>query len=254
VVRVERQEDILAGAVACFFDGFEDDLDGLLVGPQVGGEATLVAHGRAVAFRLEYLLQVMEDLHADPERLGEASAADRCDHEFLQVQVVVGVAPAVDDVHEGHRERPGIRAADVPVERQVGRGGGRLGHGERDAQDGVGAQLALVGRAVQREERFVDGRLLEDAEAGQFRSNLFVHVGHGLEHAFAQVAALVAVAQFHGLVLARGSAAGHGRAAYDAFVRDDVHFQRGIAPAVEDLSGNDFVDVRHGRLSTRWVG
>ena len=42
------------------------------------------------------------------------------DHEFLDVQVVVGVRAAVDDVHHRHRHLHRARAAEVTVERQAG--------------------------------------------------------------------------------------------------------------------------------------
>ena len=75
--------------------------------------------------------------------------ADRHDHELLRVDVVRGVRAAVQDVHHA------ARAARAPSAR---RGSGRaaarsrLGrgarHGQRDAEDRVGAELALVRRAV----------------------------------------------------------------------------------------------------------
>ena len=47
----------------------------------------------------QQLLQRMEDLGAVAQRLAEARRADRQDHELLDVEAVVGVRAAVDDVH-----------------------------------------------------------------------------------------------------------------------------------------------------------
>ena len=78
------------------------------------------------------------------KRLG----ADGHDHEFLEVDLVVGVLAAVDDVGHRHRQDAGVGAAEVAVERQAVGGGGGLGGGQADAEDGVGAELALVRGAV----------------------------------------------------------------------------------------------------------
>ena len=59
----------------------------------------------AQAARLQHALQRVEDLDARAQRFGEARQADRQDHEFLQVDVVVGMRAAVDDVHHRHRQR-----------------------------------------------------------------------------------------------------------------------------------------------------
>ena len=50
----------------------------------------------------------------------------------------------------------GRDAADIAVERQAARLGGRLGHRQADAEDRVGAEPRLVRRAVERDHRRVD--------------------------------------------------------------------------------------------------
>ena len=86
-------------------------------------------------------------------RFGEGLRAGRQDHELLDVDRIVGVGAAVDDVHHRHRQDAGRDAADVLVERQAGRHGAALADGQGDAEDGVGAQAALVRRAVQLDQQ-----------------------------------------------------------------------------------------------------
>ena len=106
----------------------------------------------------------------------EARRADRHDHELLQVDVVVGVHAAVDDVHHRHRQHVGVRAADVAVQRQLELGGGGLGDGQRHAEDGVGAEPGLVVRAVEGDELAVDEPLVEGVEAVDGVGDLAVDV------------------------------------------------------------------------------
>ena len=55
-----------------------------------------------------------------PQRSASAKCrrADRHDHEFLEVDAVVGVNAAVEDVHHRHRQQVRIDAADIAIERQ----------------------------------------------------------------------------------------------------------------------------------------
>ena len=55
---------------------------------------------------------------------------------------------AVEDVHERRRQDARLDAAEVAPERQADGVGGGARDRQRDAEDGVRAQLALVGRAV----------------------------------------------------------------------------------------------------------
>ena len=66
--------------------------------------------------------------------------AHRHHHELLEVHLVVRVRAAVEHVHHRHRQHVRGLAAEVAPQRQAGLGGGRLGAGERHAEDRVGAQ------------------------------------------------------------------------------------------------------------------
>ena len=111
-----------------------------------------------------------------------------------------GVGAAIEDVH--HRplgQDVGARAADVLEEVQAGGLGGGLGGGQGDAEDGVGAELALVGGAVELEHEAVEAALVGGVEADDLGGDDVVDVGDRLLDALAQVAALVAIAQLDGL-------------------------------------------------------
>ncbi len=68
------------------------------------------------------------------------------------------------------------------------------------------------------------------------RHDHFVHILHGLEHAFAAIALLVAVTQLHCLVDAGAGPAGHGGPANGPAAQLHFHFHRGVAPAVQNLT------------------
>ena len=93
--------------------------------------------------------------------------------------------------------------------------------------------------------------------------DLAVHVLDGLEHALAEEAAFVAVAQFDGFVLAGGCAGGNRGAADRAAFEPHVHFDGGIAARVDHFAAADFnnggiahglfADVEGGLWWIRWV-
>ena len=244
--RVEGDEDVLARLIAGLLNGFHDDLEGFFVGGEVGGEAAFVAHAGGQAAVAEHLLERVEHLGAHPQGLAEVGRAEGLDHELLDVHVVVRVGAAVQDVHHRHGQDAGAHAADVAVERQVEGVGRGAGDGERHAEDGVGAQVALVGRAVELAEQLVDAHLVGGVEALDLGGDDLVHVGHGLGGSLAAVAGGLAVAKLDGLILAGGGARGHVGAADGAGFELDFHLDGGVAAGVEDFSGVGAHDRRHG--------
>ena len=98
---------------------------------------------------MQQRLERVVGLRPPAQRLGERRGADRHDHELLEVDVVVRVRAAVEDVHHRHRAARARRCR-----RRSGRAAGRArrprpspppGH----AEDGVGAERALVVGAVE---------------------------------------------------------------------------------------------------------
>jgi len=183
---------------------------------------------------------------------GEGLGSRGHDHEFLEIDGRVGMRAAVHDVHHRHRQDLRVRTAEVFVERLVEGGGGGLGRGERDAEDGVGAELRLGGGAVEFDHRAVHAGLVAGVVADQGGGELGLDVAHGLLDAFAAEAGLVAVAQFDGLVFTGAGAGGHGRAAEVPGGEFDINFNRGVATGVDDFTGGDGSDRSvHGKMSSQ---
>ena len=139
----------------------------------------------------------------------------------------------------------GVRSAQVLVERKVGRVSGSVSGGQGDTEDGVGAQLALVVRAVELDHDLVDDALLAGVAAEHLLGDLLVDVLNSLENALAGVALLVAVAQLNGLELT-GRRAGGNRSAGLGAVEDHLDLNGRVAAGVEDLTGFDEFDGCHG--------
>src|SRR5262249_31619532 len=116
-------------------------------------------------------------------------------------------------------------------------------HRQRGAEEGVGAQLALVRGAVQVDQELVDGRLVEGFLADEGLGDLAVDAADRLLDAAAEKTGRVAVAQFDGLVGARAGPAGHGGAAAGGVGEDHLDLDGRVAAAVEDLAAVDALDL-----------
>jgi hypothetical protein len=156
---------------------------------------------------------------------------------------------AVDHVHHRHGQLHAAHAAEVAVQRQAGLFGRGAGHGHRDGQRGVGTQARLVLGAVQVDHGFVQEGLLGGVQAQHRFADLGVDVLDSLQHALAQVTALVAVTQFDGFARAGGGAGRHGRAAHGAGLQQHVAFDGRVAAAVQDLATHDVYDGTHWSFS-----
>ena len=73
--------------------------------------------------------------------------------------------PPLRMLNIGTGQDPRADAAEPAVQRHLVRARGRVGAGERHAEDRVGAELGLVGRPVELEQDVVDARLVRRVEA-----------------------------------------------------------------------------------------
>ena len=141
---VERQHHVFARLVAGLLDRLHDEAKRLVGRLEVGREAALVADCVSWPASFRPFFSVWKI--SAPMRTASASVLgrDRHDHEFLDVDRVVGMRAAVDDVHHRHGQHVRVGAAEIAVERQAARFRRGLGRRQRHAEDGVGAEPALV--------------------------------------------------------------------------------------------------------------
>ena len=151
---------------------------------------------------------------------------------------------AVDHVHHRHRERRRLLAAEVPEEGNAGLVRRRLRVRQRDAEDRVRAEPALVVGSVELDEHPVEAVLVGRVAAAGGCSDLTLDVRHRPGHALAAVR-VAAVPQLDGLVDTGGGTRGHRRAAERTRLEPDVDLDGRVPARVEDLAGMDVLDRAH---------
>ena len=244
--RRDVHTDLHLAGVASLFDRFNEEVETFLVVLNVRRETTFVTDvARILAvLLLDDGLQVVVDFGAHLHRLLEGGSADRQDHELLHGELVTGVGTTVDDVESRHREHQLAvtgEVGDVLVERHVLFGGASLGDGHGNREHGVGAELALVVRAIEvLAHEVIDRLLVARILTDERRGDDFVQVLHGLHDALAHVF-LAAVAKFHGFVDTRGRTTRHHGAEH-TLVRVHIGFNRRVTARVKNLATDDLRD------------
>ncbi len=255
---VQCQSNVITQGIASIGNGFGDGSQRIFVGRQVRRKATFITHGSVQAARLQNRLEVVENFSAHAQCIGEVLGANRLNHELLNVDVVVGVLTTVDDVH--HRHRHGVDAGgavqvgDVRVQRHALGLCSSLGSSQGNSQDGVGAQSSLVLGAVQLDHRAVQLGLSGRITANQQLADGAIDIGNSLEHALAQITALVAITQFQRFARTGGGAGGCASAAHDAAFQNHVRFNGGVTARVQNLTALDINDFCHLYLLAPYIG
>lgn len=167
------------------------------------------------------------------------------DHEFLEIDVVVRVLSAIDDVHHRDGEEICRGTAEIPVSGQTEREGRSLAGGNGNAEDRVCAQCFLMNGAVQFDHPAVKGKLFVGVHSDEGRSYEFIYVFHCAKNAFAAKTFFVPVAKFHGFPSSRrGSRRDRGPPENSA-LQHNVHFDSRIPARIEDLPGDNLLDSVH---------
>ncbi len=181
----------------------------------------------------------MKNFHAPAQRLGKRRRSHRHHHEFLEIDIVIGVRAAVEDVHHRHRQRVRRGPAEIAIEREFTcscRGAGRR---HRNRQDRVRPQPPFVGRAIEFDQTGVERALVGCVRPAEIFRNLAIDIRDRLQNALAEELRLVAVAQFDGLMLAGGRATRHNGSRAGAAIQKNFRFNRRIAPRVKHLASAD---------------
>ena len=132
----------VAGLEAGALDGAHQRFQRLLVGVEGRPPAAFVGHAGQRAGLLHQLAGGAIDLRGPVQRLGEAVRAGAHHHEVLDVHPPPGMRAAAEDLDLRQRHQPGVRPAQVAVQRHAGRRRRGMRGGHRHRQDRVGAQAA----------------------------------------------------------------------------------------------------------------
>ena len=157
----------------------------------------------------------------------------------------------VEDVHQRHRQTVGLGPAEVAVQRQTGLVGRGLRDRQGAAEDRVGAEAALVGRAVELDHRPVDHGLVGGLEADQHSGKLVLDIGDRLQDTLARERPGVAVTKLDRLEGAGAGARRDGGPAGGTTGERGLDFDGRLTARIQDLTGMNGGDLRH-RLPRAW--
>ena len=86
----------------------------------------------------------MVGLNSPTQALRKRRRANWHNHELLEVNIVVGMFPSIDDVHHRDGQDMSIRSSEVTVERCLALHRGGVCRGQGNAQDRVSSKPTLV--------------------------------------------------------------------------------------------------------------
>ena len=229
---VNGQNNVVARFVAGVFNRVDDKGQSFFGRLQVRCETAFIADVGVVSGSFQVLFQRVENFGTHANGFFNGGSGNRHNHEFLNVNRVVGMLAAVNDVHHRNRQSAGHGAAQITIQRETGFFGLSLGNGERNGQDGVSAELAFVFGAVEFNHGSVDFNLIFGVQTGQSVVDGVVDVGNGFFNAFAAETLFVAVTEFNGFVYAGRSAGRNGCASESTGLQNNIGFNSRISARV----------------------
>ncbi len=142
----------------------------------------------------------MEHFRTHTYRFFQGFRANWLNHEFLNINVVVCVLTAVDDVHHRNWHRvfawSAVQFSDVFEQWLTFRSSCCFGVRQGNSQDCVRTEVRFVFSTVQIDHDFIDASLVFGVFAKDCLCNWTVNRANSFGYAFAQETGFVAIAQF----------------------------------------------------------
>ena len=199
---VQRQIDVFAQLIAGFLNRNLDEIQSSARAFDVWRKTAFITDPSVVARSRQFFFQRVKDFGAHADGFFHVAGGHRHDHEFLNVDWVICVLAAIDDIHHWHRQDTGRGATNVAEQRLRGEISSCLCAGQRHTKNSVRAQTCFVWGAVQLDHCGIDGNLFSDIHAHEVFRDLAVYSGAGFENTFAKITRFVAVTLFHRFVSA----------------------------------------------------
>ena len=127
----------------------------------------------------------------------ERRVTDGGDHEFLDLNVGVRVRATVEDVHHWNGQHMSVGATKVLVQGQLSGGCGSLRGSERNAQNCIRTDVALIRCSVNLHHGAIQSTLIASIHADNSRSQDLRHRVYCIQDALALVTVFIAIAAFN---------------------------------------------------------
>ena len=211
----------------------------------VWSETAFVTDSSRHTVSIHDLLQGMEDLGAAAKSFAEGRKTGRDNHEFLNVEIIVGMSAAVHNVHHRNGQSEAVDTAEIAIQRECAFFCSCAGNGQRNSEDGVCAETGLIWGAVEFDHGAVDFSLLAGVVTDNLIADFVVDVGNGLQNALAVVAGSISIAQLDGFAAACRSTARDSCTADHAGGKNDFGFNRRVAAGIQYFTAKDFNNFAH---------
>ena len=242
---VQTDKNLLSRCVAGRLDGVDNEFDSSFMAVNIRSETSFVTDSSRHAVSIHNLFQSMKDLGAAAKRFAESRQTGRDNHEFLDVEVVVGMSAAVHNVHHRNGQRKAVDAAEITIQRKSAFFSSCACYRQGNSQNGVGAEAGLIRGAVELDHGAVNFRLLAGVVTDNFIADFVVDVGNGLKNTFAVIAGSIAVTKLNGFAAACGSTARDCCASDHAGSKNDLGFNGRIAAGIQYFTTKDFNNFAH---------
>ncbi len=193
----------------------------------------------------------MEGLSTIAKGFFKARSAHGDNHEFLQVEVVIGMCATVDDVHHRNGKLHCTHTTKIAIKGKTHFFSSCAGNCHGDCQNSISTKAALIFCAIKSNHLAIDQGLIGCFHAANQVSDFAIDVFNSLQDALTTVALRILITEFNSFTDTRGGARRHSCAARSTTFQNDFRFDRGVATAIEDLATNYINNSTHFFSSLR---
>ncbi len=199
---INSQNNIFTWFVTSVFDGVYNKGQSFVSGLQIRSKTAFIANVCVLTGSFQVFLQSLENFGTHTDSFFNRICRNRHNHKFLNINRVICVFAAVQNVHHWNWQSASHSAAQVTIQRQASFFCLSFSHSQRYCQNSVSAQVAFVFCAVQINHCVINVNLIFCFIASQSVINFVVYIFNSFQNTFAAKAGFVTVTQFYSFVYA----------------------------------------------------
>ena len=193
---IHSENNIFPWFISCGFDSINNESQSFFGRFQIRSKTAFITDIGVMTGRFEVFLQGVENFRTHADSFTNRRRADRHNHKFLEVNRVVSVLTAVNNVHHRHRQNVSHCTAEITIKREFAFFSLSLSHSHRNGENGISTEVTFVFSAVEFNHGFINIDLVIGIQTGQSVINFIINIFHGFQNALTAETSFVAVAQF----------------------------------------------------------
>ena len=242
---IHSENNIFTRFVSGTFNSINNESQSFFGRFQIRSKTAFITNVSVVTGSFKVLLQGVENFSTHTNSFTDRRSANRHNHEFLNVDWVISMLTAVQNIHHRNRQNMSHRTAKVTIKRKFAFFSLSFRNSHRNGENSISTEFAFVFSAIEFNHSFINVDLVIGIKTSQSVINSVINIFNGFQNTFSAKTGFVAITKFNSFVNTGRSAGRNSGTSESTALKNNISLNGRITTRINNFSSMNIYNSTH---------